>query len=1043
MRNLKLSVFALFSFLFFSYSTAQQQCAFDAQREAQLQDPNFLILEKAAEKRIEDAIKNKRFSRMASSVLNIPVVVHVLHLGETVGTATNIADAQIQSSIDNLNDFYRGQTAASTVDFEIQFTLAQRDPNCNATSGINRIDASSIPNYSISGISFNGGAGADQNTLKDLSRWSETDYFNIWIVTEINGNNGGSGFQGYANFFYGNSYEGSVMMHSVFGYDPTNTNPSWPLNFSRDNSTVVHEAGHYFHLYHTFQGDDTDGDFVSDACPADTTVGVNSDGCADTVPHQRETSTCPVNNACTTNPWVDNNTINNIMSYYNCTDLMTDDQKIRSRAAMEGTSLVNSKGGLVPDSTYALPLAVCSLNTGTDISNACGIISVELNGITKNSNTSGVDGGNLDISSDCNEYFQIDTGVSNTLNVELWNNLNQLGVWIDWNDDGDFQDDAEQQYLVTQDIAAYSTVPVNLIYPTAIPYGDYVRIRIINELDSRYPDPIAIDSACFQNLYYGQSEDYTVFIKPSSSIIYTYNNAWLPSNPVGVSTAGDTITIDAGTANISANINCNTLTVNPGAALTIDSGVTLTASTINLNSTSQLFSSLISNGTITGTVHYNRHVSQVAPVGTNDLISAPLSGQNFSDFATANTNLAASGTLRAFAPYNTSAGTYDNYDTSINASTVIDSGEGYRAATTDGGSLTFTGTVRTNDILDISISDATAGAAWNLIGNPYPSYLDFANFFNLNASEFESDAAYQAVYGYDGNASDGWVVWNFASILDETVTELIAPGQAFFVKAKTGGGLIDFTTEMRSVGTADDFIPGRQTISNLASCKIHLISSDHKTSTQIYFIEGTTRGLDNGYDAATYTGDMTDFSLFSNLVEDNTGLDLAIQTLPYNDFNDIIIPLGMKTEAGVELTIGIDDISTLPSNIKVYLEDSEANTWTLLNDSNYIFSPSKVLNGVGRFYLHYASTTLSAQGSQWNKLQIFQTKTPNKIVIKGVLKDDTTAHLYDIQGRLVMTKILNQSNNFNYLDVAMMSPGIYLIKVFNDSRVKTQKVVIR
>ena len=1040
MRNLKLSVFALFSFLFFSYSTAQQQCAFDAQREAQLQDPNFLILEKAAEKRIEDAIKNKRFSRMASSVLNIPVVVHVLHLGETVGTATNIADAQIQSSIDNLNDFYRGQTAASTVDFEIQFTLAQRDPSCNATSGINRIDASSIPNYSTSGISFNGGAGADQNTLKDLSRWPETDYFNIWIVTEINGNNGGSGFQGYANFFYGNSYEGSVMMHSVFGYDPTNTNPSWPLNFSRDNSTVVHEAGHYFHLYHTFQGDDTDGDFVSDACPADTTVGVNSDGCADTVPHQRETSTCPVNNACTTNPWVDNNTINNIMSYYNCTDLMTDDQKTRSRAAMEGTSLVNSKGSLPLDPNFVAPVAVC--NTNVTSTNAAGITSVELNSLTLSSFSSASDGGNIDKTSNCSNYFEIDIAATNTLNVGMFpNNFQQLGVWIDWNDDGDFNDEAEQQHY-SQDIPENSNVSIVLSYPSIIPYDDYVRIRLITEVDDRYGVPL-IDSPCFTSLVYGQSEDYSIFVKPSTSITYTYNNAWLPSNPVGISTAGDTIIIDAGTANISANINCNTLTVNPGAALTIDSGVTLTASTIDLNSTSQLFSSLISNGTITGTVHYNRHVSQVGPVGTNDLISAPVSGQTFGSFDAANTNFPASGTLRAFAPYDTSTGNFQNYDTTTNMSTLINAGIGYRAATTDGGSLTFTGTVRTNDVLDISISDATAGANWNLIGNPYPSYLDFENFFNLNASEFETDGAYQAVYGYDGNASDGWVVWNFASILDETVTELIAPGQAFFVKAKTGGGLIDFTTEMRSVGTADDFIPGRHMVSNLASCKINLISSDHETSTQIYFIEGASRGMDNGYDAATYSGDMTEFSLFSNLVEDNTGLDLAIQTLPYNDFNDIIIPLGMKTEAGVELTIGIDDISTLPSNVNVYLEDNEADTWTLLNDSNYNFSPSTALNGVGRFYLHYASTTLSTEGSQRNKLQIFQTKTPNKIVIKGVLKDDTTAYLYDIQGRLVMTKILNQSNNFNYLDVAMMSPGIYLIKVFNDSKVKTQKVVIR
>ena len=53
------------------------------------------------------------------------------------------------------------------------------------------------------------------------------------------------------------------------------------------------------------------------------------------------------------------------------------------------------------------------------------------------------------------------------------------------------------------------------------------------------------------------------------------------------------IVIDAGTANISANTDCNTLTVNPGAALTIDSGVTVTATTVDLNSTSQLVSSLI------------------------------------------------------------------------------------------------------------------------------------------------------------------------------------------------------------------------------------------------------------------------------------------------------------------------------------------------------------------------------------------------------------------------------------------------------------------
>ena len=105
----------------------------------------------------------------------------------------------------------------------------------------------------------------------------ETDYFNIWIITEIENNNGGFGIQGYANFFTGGAYEGSMMMYNVFGYDPTNQQPTFSLKGARNNSTVVHEFGHYLHLHHTFKGDDdADQDGIGDNCPADVTVGVDT-----------------------------------------------------------------------------------------------------------------------------------------------------------------------------------------------------------------------------------------------------------------------------------------------------------------------------------------------------------------------------------------------------------------------------------------------------------------------------------------------------------------------------------------------------------------------------------------------------------------------------------------------------------------------------------------------------------------------------------------------------------------------------------------------
>ena len=1032
------------------FTSFSQECGFDIEQKRLRQNPDYVRQLQQSEEKILNYSPSGNMLNRASEVLTIPIVVHLLHLGESVGSGTNISDAQIQSSIDNLNDFYRGQTAASPLDFEIEFTLAHRDPDCNATSGINRIDASGIPNYSSDGVSFSG-PGADETTLKDLSRWPETDYFNVWIVTEIDGNNGGSGFQGYANFFNGNPYEGSVMMHSVFGYDPSNNNPSWPLNFARDNSTVVHEVGHYFHLYHTFQGDDTNNDGVSDTCPSDLVdinnpVGKNSDGCADTVPHQRETSTCPVNNTCTGSPWVDNNTINNIMSYYWCADLMTNDQKTRVRAAMEGTTLVNSNASLPLDPTYDAPVASCNPNDATTLTgHYAGIVNVELNGKSFSTFSSFADGGNIDNSANCSNYFEIDATESNTINVSMFpSNDQQLGVWIDWNDDGDFNDEAEKQYYA-DNILEGTIVPIDLTYPTTIPYEDYVRIRVFTELGTVYGLPNIDNQPCYNNLAYGQYEDYTIYVQSSSgSTTYTYNNGWSPADPTGISLSTDTINVVAGDIIITANTQCDELTVEGGASVTVNSGVTLTTTTINLNSTSQSYSSLILDGTLTGTVNYNRFTASVGPIGTNDLIAAPVSGQAFGAFETANPNLPAFGTERAFAPYNTVAGAYQNYDAVTNSTTTIDSGTGFRTATTDGSTLTFTGTVLSSDVLNIPISDAEAGMAWNLIGNPYPSYIDFSTFFSMNQSEFDPAGSYQAIYGYDGDASNGWTVWNQATMLDNTVTELIAPGQAFFVKAKTSGGLIDFTTTMRRIGSDDDFIQGRSANTiNIALSKLRLIGTDDQTDTQIYFIDGTTRGLDPGFDAGSYQGVADAFSIYTNLVENNEGLDMAIQSLPYNDFNDVVIPLGVKALANGALTIGLDPSSSLPQNINVYLEDTQENTLTLLNNSDYTFTPSGDLTGTGRFFLRYSSDTLSSLTTQLEDLLIYSNNSTKQVIIKGQLTTNSRVTLYDIQGRIVLEKNLNVSNTVNTINVNDMSAGVYIVKLTDGSTTKTQKLVIR
>ena len=487
-------------------------------------------------------------------------------------------------------------------------------------------------------------------------------------------------------------------------------------------------------------------------------------------------------------------------------------------------------------------------------------------------------------------------------------------------------------------------------------------------------------------------------------VSYTYNDGWLPSSPIGVATSIDAIILESGTVNITANTVCDKLIVNAGATLTIASGVTLTAPIIDLHSTTQLFSSLVSDGIIVGVVRYHRHTAQVAPIGTNDLISSPVSGQLFEAFDLTNTNLPDSGFIRAFAPYNTSVGAYQNYNVLTNALTVIESGVGYRTATTDGGTLTFTGVVRTDDVLDIPISGAEAGGAWNLIGNPYPSYLDFDAFFTQNKSQLDL-GGYQAIYGYDGDASDGWTVWNQATIDSPAITELIAPGQAFYVKSKSEGGLIDFTKAMRCAGSSDDFILGRTSTSpHHGHIQLNLSSGSSDFNTDFYFNSNATLDFDTGYDASLYSPTAPSFSIYSHLVENNSGIPLAVQALNPDAMYDVVVPLGIKANQGQEVTISISE-TDMPTDIDIYLEDNLNNSFTLLNTGDYVFTAGNDLTGTGRFYLRFEGEALGTIKSTKEDISIYTKSVDKIIVIDGQLQQNTIATLYDVNGRVVLSNV--------------------------------------
>jgi hypothetical protein len=200
----------------------------------------------------------------------LPVVFHIVHTG--AGEENNISDAQVYSQLDVLNEEF--------ADSKIQFCMAARDPEGNPTDGITRFDGSVWKAYVAEGISNgNDPTAMDQEDLKEaVGCWDPYEYLNIYVVNEINGNDGGWGIQGFAYLGpTGDCRDGVVVLYNTVGTVGVQK-PGRELGF-----TTVHEIGHHLSLWHTFSN--------SSGCGEESNCENQGDQVCDTPPTY-ENSSC-------------------------------------------------------------------------------------------------------------------------------------------------------------------------------------------------------------------------------------------------------------------------------------------------------------------------------------------------------------------------------------------------------------------------------------------------------------------------------------------------------------------------------------------------------------------------------------------------------------------------------------------------------------------------------------------------------------------------------------------------------------------------------
>ena len=274
--------------------------------QAKIADPGYADRLAELEQFTQEYVQTHSQQRTSGTILyTIPVVFHVIH---NYGPE-NISKAQILDAVDIMNKSFQKLYADSVIvcsvfrpiiaDVQVQFRLAQLDPNGNCTDGITR---------TVSALTYD----ADDN-VKQLIDWPSDKYFNIWVVANI-----ASGAAGYAYYPGINpAIDGVVIRHDYTGGIGTSNGSNYT------ERSLTHEVGHWLNLSHTWGSTNSPGvqancsgsDFVADT---PTTIGVSNFSCDTT----QGTCNSPIDN------------VQNYMDYASCHYMFTEGQKSRMHAAL-------------------------------------------------------------------------------------------------------------------------------------------------------------------------------------------------------------------------------------------------------------------------------------------------------------------------------------------------------------------------------------------------------------------------------------------------------------------------------------------------------------------------------------------------------------------------------------------------------------------------------------------------------------------------------------------------------------------------------------
>lgn len=579
--------------------------------------------------------------------------------------------------------------------------------------------------------------------------------------------------------------------------------------------------------------------------------------------------------------------------------------------------------------------------------------------------------------------------------------------------------------------------------------------------------------------------------KGETSIAYTFNGSWSPTNPNGLVTASDDISILSGTAVFTQDISVNDINVSTGAilevedALLVDGNITNNGSIIFINNANKLgqLGEFTGNISGSGSVTTQRYIpaKRAFRFVTSAVNSASSIHANWQENATSSldnpapgygTHITGSTTgtngFDATATGNPSMFGFDNttqaWDTGINNTNTntLNAGEPWyllirgdrsidltiNTPTPTPTILRATGDLVTGDYTNTNLNQTASG--FNFIGNPYQAIVDMnkvlENSTNLNN-------AYYYLWDPNINEYGSYVLVNLpdgSTVPEGTgnsgANQFLQPGQAAFVSTLTNGPAT-LLFEEGDKAVAQNPTPVFKTTGTTASISASLYESNSfgnggnpLDGVLVKFSPTGNNGIDF-MDAPKAFNIDENVSLINNagyFIMENRATPTTVDTIQLYNHNyrhlDYVFQINVT---------GLDDLSA-------YLFDAYLGTQTQLmpgiNQINFTVDQS-IAGSIDPTRFSIGFKTLSTNEFGQTGFVVYPNPVKNDLFfvsLSGIEEAKVQISLHDLLGRnMLKTEYMTNSNNRIQISTTHLKPGVFMLNISTQSgKSFTQKLII-